>query len=44
MAAEHTEGREVHENLLGDGDVGQQHELLDQSVGLLELVHVHVSG
>ena len=34
------EGGVVAEDLLADGDVGEEHELLHQRVRLLQLVHL----
>lgn len=42
MAAQQSLLGEILADLLGDTHVGKQHELLDQTVTLLELVHRHV--
>jgi hypothetical protein len=38
------QGRVVPEDLLPNGDVGEQHELFDQGVSLLQLVHLRKGG
>jgi hypothetical protein len=40
----HRARREVTNNLLGDGDVGQQHEVLHEGVRVTQRVDLHVQG
>ena len=42
MAPQQRVARERLGDFLGHSDVGEQHELLDQRVGLLEVVHLDV--
>lgn len=43
MASEDAEGRKALVNLICDCDVGEEHEFLDEVVGLDHLVHLYIS-